>query len=146
MGAPGELEVCNLCGGRPFAEVAASWTMRIDRDAPTQNVTGNNRGGGRWAYKAERRAWFAALAAKKSMQRIATANVKRRVIITRCYSGQQKLRDHGNLVGGLKPAVDAMVGIGLLKDDSPEFCEIYYHQRRVEKSERGTLITIEELS
>src|SRR5688572_13470022 len=110
---------CRLCGGRPYAKVAASWSFRIERDAPTQNVMGNNRGGGRWKYKEERRAWVAALATKKIMMRIGTAEVRRRVTITRCYSGQQKLRDHGNLVGGLKPAVDAMVGIGLLKDDSP---------------------------
>lgn len=139
-------EVCCLCGGKPYAKVTASWTFRIERDAPTQNVMGNNRGGGRWAYKKERQIWVSWLSWHANEHLILNAEVKRRVTITRCYSGQQKLRDHGNLVGGLKPAVDAMVGIGLLRDDSPEWCEIYYHQRRVEKHERGTLITIEELA
>jgi hypothetical protein len=136
---------CSLCGGRPYAKVAASWTFRIDRDAPSQNVMGNNRGGGRWAYAKERKAWEAALAGPFKALRIGVAKEKRRVTITRCYSGQQKVRDMGNLVGGLKPAVDAMVLVGMLMVDSPDWCEIYYHQRRVEKAERGTIITIEEL-
>lgn len=142
----GYFEVCRLCGGMPDARVAATWTFRIDRDAPTQNVMGNNRGGGRWAYRKERNAWADALGVAGIHLKIGLAQVRRRVTITRCYSGQQKLRDHGNLVGGLKAAVDAMVGIGLLKDDSPEWCEIYYKQSRVEKHERGTVITIEELA
>jgi hypothetical protein len=142
----GESIACRLCGGRPYAPVTASWTFRIDRDAPTQNVMGNNRGGGRWKYKTERKAWVYLFQNWKLSLRIADATVRRRVSITRCYSGQQKLRDHGNLVGGLKPAVDAMVRVKLLKDDSPTWCEIYYHQRRVEQSERGTVITIEELA
>jgi hypothetical protein len=139
-----EAEACRLCGGRPYAKVAASWTFRIDRDAPTQNVMGNNRGGGRWAYKKERDAWVSAFTLNKPW--IPDAKSRRRVTITRCYSGQQKLRDHGNLVGGMKPVVDALVLCGLLKDDSPKWCEVYYHQRRVEKGERGTYITIEELA
>lgn len=139
-------ETCRLCGGRPDAEVAASWTFLVERDAPTQNVMGNNRGGGRWRYKQEREAWRRLLWFPVNVWRIPDAVHKRRVTITRCYAGRQKIRDHGNLVGGLKPAVDAMVICKLLKDDSSEWAEIYYHQRRVSTAERGTLITIEEFA
>lgn len=140
-------DVCRLCGGRPYAKVAASWTFRVDRDAPSQNtIASNTTGHGNWAYRKERNEWERLLAGHRGALRIPPATIKRRVTITRCYSGQQKLRDHGNLVGGLKAAVDAMVLVGMLKDDSPEWAEFHYHQRRVEKAERGTLITIEELA
>ncbi len=139
------MTICALCGGEPSAKVTASWTFRIDRDAPTQNTMGNNKGGGRWAYRKERLHWMGALSKWAVELRVPYADKKRRVRITRCYSGLQKLRDHGNLVGGLKPAIDAMVLCRLLKDDSPHWAEIYYQQRRVEKGERGTLITIEEV-
>jgi hypothetical protein len=141
-----ELDTCKLCGGRPYAPVTASWTFLVDRDAPSQNTMGGNKGGGRWRYKTERKGWVYVLQNWKLSLRIGDAAVRRRVSITRCYSGQQKERDHGNLVGGLKAAVDAMVIVGLLRDDKPKWAEIHYHQRRVEKSERGTVITVEELA
>lgn len=135
---------CSLCGGDPHARVATSWSFRVNRDAPTQNVMGNNRGGGRWAYKKERQEWLRWILIERPC--IPEAEAKRRVTITRCYSGNQKLRDHGNLVGGLKPVVDALVLSGTIKDDSPHWVEIYYHQRRVERHERCTLFTVEELA
>jgi hypothetical protein len=139
---------CKLCGGMPYAKVVANWSFRFDRDAPSQNDVGNNKGvtASRWKYRHERGAWVSMLSSWAIDMRIPFAEVKRRVTITRCYSGRQQLRDQGNLVGGLKAAVDAMVLCKLLKDDSPEWCEIYYHQRRVDSAERGTLITIEELA
>jgi hypothetical protein len=88
----------------------------------------------------------ALLSSWATAMKIPFAEARRRVTITRCYSGQQKLRDHGNLVGGLKAAVDAMVRVKLLKDDSPAWAEVYYHQLRVDKDGRGTIITIEEFA
>ena len=57
MGAPDDLIVCNLCGGRPYAVVAARWSFEVQRDAPSQNVLATNSGKSRWSYKKERDAW-----------------------------------------------------------------------------------------
>jgi len=142
-----EVATCPLCGGRPLAEVASRWTFLVERVAPSQNkIASNTTGRGNWAYRKERDAWTRELSYYRIENGIPIAAIKRRVTITRCYAGRQQERDYGNLVGGLKAAVDAMVLVGLLKDDSPKWSEIFYHQRRVEKGEHGTLFTIEELA
>ena len=72
-------------------------------------------------------------------------DVKAVVTFLRTYSGRQKLRDRGNLIGGLKPVLDAMTLTGLIVDDSPKWLTDYYHQARVETGGALT-IKIEELA
>ena len=137
---------CRLCGGEPFAKVAASWTFRISLDAPLQNNRAVNAGPSRWRYKKERATWETALMLAMSSAGPCHATQFRRVTIERLYAGKQRVCDIPNLVGGCKTVLDAMVRVGLLVDDSPEHFEGYFHQRRVPNEERGTLITIEELA
>jgi len=63
-----------------------------------------------------------------------TMSVRRRVVITRRSSGTL---DHDNHVGGCKPLLDALVAVGLLVDDSPEWVEVEYRQARWKAVDRG---------
>lgn len=142
----GSADTCRLCGGRPDATVSRRWSTVIGMDAPLQNNRAVNAGPARWRYKKERSAWESSLQFAMVVGGVPKATGRRRVTIERRYSGQQRVCDIPNLVGGCKTVLDAMVRVGLLVDDSPEHFEGYFHQRRVEKHERGTLITIEELA
>ncbi len=104
-----------------------------------------NSGKHRWAYRKERDAWEVLLIASRVNQQIPIAASPRRVMFTRLYSGRKKLRDTGNVIGGMKLVVDAMVLAGLLVDDSPKFFEAYYRQVRIERG-GGTVVLLEELA
>lgn len=52
-------------------------------------------------------------------------NVKMHVCVTRHSAG---VLDYGNLVGGCKPVLDALVRVGLLVDDSPKWVTEAYQQ------------------
>jgi hypothetical protein len=136
---------CRLCGGMPYAVVVASWVLRIDRDAPSQNILASNKGGARFKYKREREAWVTLLSVEKARLRAPEAGKPRRVQVRRLYSGRKKQRDMGNLIGGLKPVIDALKWSGWIVDDSPAWVEVHYSQERVASGD-GTLITIEELA
>lgn len=142
----GDVMTCALCGGRPYAKVAARWVLKICMDAPLQNNRLVNAGAARWGYKKERAKWEAALMHAMSPLGPCHATQFRRVTFERCYAGKQRICDLPNLVGGLKTVLDAMVRVGLLVDDSPDQFEGHFRQRKVDAAERGTLITIEELA
>jgi hypothetical protein len=124
----------------------ANWTLVIDRDPPSQNtLPAKGRHGSSFAYARERDLWvmlFMVAARSAGVPRVAAP---RRVTFTRRYSGRKQLRDHANVIGGMKPVVDAMVRAGLLVDDSPEWFEAYYRQERAAHG-GGTVILLEELA
>lgn len=61
---------------------------------------------------------------------------RRRLVITRHSAGEL---DYGNLVGGCKPLVDALVREGLLYDDSPKWLDESYLQAKTTKG-RGRVV------
>lgn len=65
--------------------------------------------------------------------------VKMGVEVTRM--GAREL-DYGNLVGGCKPVIDAIVREGLLYDDSPTWLIEDYRQLRVAKDAERTVILV----
>jgi hypothetical protein len=137
---------CRLCGGRPDAEVVASWTLVIDRDAPSQNrLPAKGRGGSSFAYAKERDLWVMLFMVAARSAGVSKVAGPRRVTFTRRYAGRKKLRDHANVIGGMNPVVDAMVRAGLLVDDSPAWFEAYYRQERVGHG-GGTIVLLEELA
>jgi hypothetical protein len=98
-----------------------------------------------WGSRArDNKRWRAYVrAAMTPAERSQVVNVKRRVVIT---SIRGRLLDVGNLVGGAKGLVDALVQCGILVDDSPKWCEIEYHQRIKTKSEtQKTIISWEDM-
>ncbi len=68
----------------------------------------------------------------------------RRVTLTRYYTGRSQRRDRGNLIGGMKPILDALVRQGFLVDDSEQWCEDHYAQVRHEML-AGVAVMLEEL-
>jgi hypothetical protein len=106
----------------------------IPRQATSQNARRHNSKTG-FAYRKERERWLNDLRAQAAIpSAVAHPSVwlpcKRRVMVTRLYCGRQRQLDYGNLVGGFKPAMDAMVQAGWLVDDSPRWLEDHYQQRR----------------
>lgn len=101
---------------------------------PSQNVIGGNFGGLRWRYGKLRDALTVEAKAGKLNGKVPPAKKQRTVLFVREYAGREKIRDYGNLVGGAKPLVDALVAVGLLIDDSPEWSEQIYEQIRGTKS------------
>ena len=59
----------------------------------------------------------------------------------RITSYRAKTLDYDNLVGGMKPLVDALKDACLLRDDSPEWANISYVQ--VAGKERKTVVELE---
>jgi Holliday junction resolvase RusA-like endonuclease len=71
---------------------------------------------------------------------MANAGQKMRVTISVAH---KKLYDTDNLYSGVKPLLDALRAVGLLHDDSPEFCELLCSQEKI--NDKRTTITIEDL-
>ena len=50
--------------------------------------------------------------------------------------------DEGNLIGGAKGLIDALVRLGLLHDDSPRWCACTYRQEKATRKSGRTEVTI----
>lgn len=129
---------CAFCGdgGQPEG---LSWTFAIKRQLVGLNAHRTNAGATRFAYADERREWGWELEVAKRRYGIPAATGPRRVVITRYIAAPNSLQkqrgrraaqllDYGNLVGGCKPLVDAMVKAKLLTDDSPAALRDHYRQ------------------
>ena len=139
------MTACAKCGHDPEAQVSASWTFDIDREVHSLNGRSVNVKGWRGGvYKRDRDAWQWALKVARINQRIPIATAKRRVTLTRHYSGKQREFDRGNLIGGCKMILDAMVRESLIVDDKAEYLEDHYGQERSDHS--GMSILLEELA
>jgi Holliday junction resolvase RusA-like endonuclease len=138
------LPACDRCGFDPGVKVTATWSFLIERDPPSLNRRVVNAGATAWRYRRERTAWGWELRNVRLLQRIPLALGRRRLTLTRVYHGRQKERDHDNLVGGLKVAVDAIAFEGLIVNDSPQMVDIAYKQEPGRPT--GLRVLIEELS
>lgn len=135
------MAICGTCS-QTLPTAKRSWTMSIGVDIPSQNEIASNKGGGRFKYRAVRNLFYTDIRNALEIVRIPFASSKRRVLITRFYSGRCRDFDKGNLIGGCKPLMDSLVSHGLVFDDSPKWIEAHYFQERSHES--STRITIEE--
>lgn len=55
-----------------------------------------------------------------------------------------RLLDEANLIGGAKPLVDAIVDVGLLKDDDVKSCKLHYYQHKKIRDEKTIIYFPEE--
>lgn len=138
------MSLCGSCG-QELPSAGKSWEFTLGIAPPSQNVVSGNKGGyaARAAYKKFRGDYVLLLQAWKNELAIPDAEGRRRIHITRLYSGRGKKMDRGNLIGGCKPLLDAMTRVGLIVDDKEEFLEDHYYQRRAKES--GVEINIEEM-
>jgi hypothetical protein len=132
--------ICQTCNQRVPDVARRAWTATIPMKVTTSNGYVVNHGASRWKYKQARNDWEAWFAAKFREAR--GAETFRRVTFVRLYSGREREFDYANLVGGMKPVVDAMKNVGLIVDDSTRWIEDHYRQERAEES--GLRVTIEE--
>lgn len=79
-------------------------------------------------YTKARDVAFRALHALRLLHKIPRATGKRRIVWTRILGHGEQLFDRNNLIGGLKPVIDAAIAAGLLVDDSEEFYDDDYRQ------------------
>lgn len=136
---------CVKCGHDPAARVTASWTFETDRQVESLNARNVNVHGWRGGvYKRDRDAWQWVIKVERINQRIPTATGRRRVTLTRLYSGRQHEFDRDNFSGGAKIVMDAIVREGLLVDDKNEWAEVIYVQERGTVS--GLRVLLEEIS
>lgn len=137
---------CVVCGHDPDAIVTARWSFVVDMQIESLNAHRVN-AGARWiqaAYRKRRDAWQWEFRVARLRDGIPLAKARRRVTITRCYSGKQRELDRDNAVGGSKSCLDALRNEGLILDDKQADVEVIYQQVRMAQSR--TMITIEELA
>lgn len=120
------------------------FTFSVPRRVTSQNGGGSNKGAGMFAYKRERSAWIRDLTTLVKAGVVDQAGCRRVVRIYREYTGRCREMDYGNLVGGLKPVVDAMQreiggkrqaikGAGIIVDDSSQWFIGVYEQHRSDR-------------
>ena len=134
--------LCGTCR-QSIPEGGPHWSFTLSIEPPSQNVVASNKGAGRHKYRKFRDDYEELLRAFKDKLAIPTATGRRRVFITRLYSGRGQRRDRGNIVGGCKPLLDALTNVGLLVDDKEEFLEDHYDQQKA--NAKGVWIQIEEI-
>lgn len=135
---------CPYCGADPDVPVSARWAGFFPLEPPSQNRVAGNKAGGRFVYRRFRDGYEFLFRAWRVREEIPLPARRRRVVITRHFSGQGKRRDRGNLIGGCKPLLDAMILAALIVDDRESDVEDHYKQERV-AGEPGVHILLEEL-
>ncbi len=138
---------CAMCNYDPDAPIGASWEFVLPLETLSLNAQKRS-GDSKWAhirYKKERNAWRTAVMVARINNRITPATGKRRVTLTRLYSGRQREMDDDNCKAGMKPVRDSLVLERLLKDDSREHAEIHYVQVRATDGVSALRVKIEEL-
>ena len=136
--------VCGSCG-QELPPAGKSWLFALSLSPPSQNAVSGNKGSyvAKAKYRKYRDDYEILLRAWMNELKIPDAVARRRVSVTRRYSGRSQKMDRGNLIGGCKPLLDAMTRVGLIVDDNEEFLEDHYYQRRAK--EGGVEINIEEM-
>lgn len=120
---------CPRCG-HTEGLAGAEYRFFIPMEPPSQNTVAMNSSGKRFGYKAVRNQFTFMVRAAMNARAIPEAKGKRRLVLTRFYTGRGRAYDRANMVGGCKPVVDSLVNCGLLVDDSEQWLDDYYLQRR----------------
>lgn len=138
----GQVSACTRCLGLGPPEQS----FRVYERVSSANRSASNRGGGNWAYRAQRKRWVALLMDVVRSGKATRAEGQRVVRITREYGKGCRPWDYGNFVGGLKPVIDALTrevrdgrgrgrtipASGIVVDDSEKWMLAEYEQRRAE--------------
>ncbi len=119
------MTACIACSYDGSLPVKRRWAFYIPRQPASQNEF---KGQNRFAYRRHRHEWEQWLiVAAGRIERAPRTNTRvRRVFVYRLLGKGSREYDRGNLVGGSKPLLDAMVNAGLLVDDSAAHCEDHY--------------------
>ena len=110
--------------------------LRIDKFIRSQNeFTGRH-----WKKKhQDTKEWeWSIRAATSRPLPIAAGKMKVKITSMRRY-----LLDVGNLIGGAKGLIDALVRLGVIKDDSPKWAHITYEQKKCYPNAAQTIIEVQ---
>lgn len=132
---------CSRCD-QPLPKSDRSWSFFVPLEPPSQNKISGNKGRSRYKYKDIRDNYRMLFENQMILLDIPPATVRRRVLVTRIFTGRSRRFDFGNLVGGCKPLLDAMTLVGMILDDKELYLEDHYYQER--SDEGGAHIVIEE--
>lgn len=138
------MTACPQCGYLE-GSIAREWRFFVPLEPPTANELAHNKGGGRWRYAKLRDQYVLLVRAAMNRGGIPKATGRRRVRFTRLYTGRGKARDRVNGAAGMKPLLDALVRCELLVDDSEQWVDDYYHQRRDEHLS-GVEVVVQEVT
>lgn len=120
----------------------------IELTVPLRTPSGNNLSGYHWSKRVRlRQDWQlmlrVALNAQRHFGELRLARVKLEVV----RHAAVLIRDHDNLVAGLKPVLDAMVQVGLLVDDGREvIAQLEVRQAKCARKLEHTTLRIEPLA
>lgn len=142
--------VCPKCGYNAAQVISCAFEFQTTRDAPSLNRRLSNSRAKGHEYRRIRDAWRLELRAARLQHEIPYATSghqiddylvnpsswpvvdgKRRITIVRRYGGRGRKRDRDNLIGGMKPVIDAIVLEHLVKDDDERNVELHYQQVHV---------------
>lgn len=105
---------------------------------PSQNqLSGNTRAG--WKYRVWRKKFESQ--AKRWDLKKAPPGIKCIGIFTRHYGKRCREYDLENLIGGLKPLIDVLRGLGIIVNDDPKHWRGYY--RQTPAADKVSKLTIE---
>lgn len=162
------MSACLKCGS---VDAPPQWTLFVRLRPPSQNENVDRAGGGRFTFMKLREQWVRAIrhamedTGRGRFEPVPRATGRRRVVMTRVFSGRERERDYGNLVGGMKLVVDAMRppkqvaiksgkrkgqvvtvdGAGLIVDDSPTWLDDVYLQEHSTIGLSGLRIAVTDL-
>ena len=128
---------CKACGYDKSLSVIKSYELTIAGRLPSQNRL-------RPRFNSYAKNRYAVALLKQGRPYV--TGRKRRVWITRLFGKRGRSYDIGNLVGGAKPLIDALVTTGWLVDDSPKWLECHYSQHRSDTDRHLIRIVIEDVS
>lgn len=132
---------CRLCGGDELQPVGDAWEVIAEKAVRSQNYYRAKT----FSYSGAVDAWTRTLEVEVERLPIWAAEGKRRVLFVRLMGRSARPFDQFNLIGGLKPVVDAMVRLDVLVDDTPRYFEGYAWQERNQYQWHGLKIRIEDL-
>ena len=122
----------DFCMHHYVEELSLPFRFSVPIEVQSQN---RFKGMNPFSYKRLRDSYERIARAMKGMHGIPDADGMRTVHLVRVYRKGRRPFDYGNLVGGLKPWLDAMVRTKLLVDDSPAHCRDTYDQKRGARDE-----------
>jgi Holliday junction resolvase RusA-like endonuclease len=121
-----------------------SWEVQLPFEYKSGNYwIGKGTKGAR--YRGYKRNFLRALKKGLEGEQLRQAKVFRRVTLVRLWGKHQCAYDGDNLVIGGKPLVDCLKKVGLIMDDRPNCCKVFYQQYKSLLSEApGIIVKVEE--
>jgi hypothetical protein len=127
-----------MCGWSHINNYELVGTLWFKGVVPSQNDIGANDRLG-WKYRQWRKSFYKQF--EKQFSKIKKAKTIRHVVFTRYYGLKKRAYDYGNLVGGLKPALDVIKNVKRIIDDSPAY--VVEHYRQLPSGHARSYLTVE---